>query len=101
MILYTILLLNEPLLSKEGTDIEERCRVEHQEEIEYFSPNGVAFRKHKGNNIIRSLFDPSLLVFQLQVFMLELFPFHLGDLLDTIDHCLFCLSDVFGLFLHE
>lgn len=43
MTLYTILLLNEPLLSKKSTDIEERSWVEQQEEIEYFSPNGVAF----------------------------------------------------------
>ena len=101
MTLYTILLLNEPLLSKKSTDIEERSWIEQQEEIEYFSPNGVAFWKHKGNNIIWSLFDPPLLVFELQVLVLELFPFHFGDLLDTLYHCLFGLSDVFGLFLHE
>lgn len=50
---------------------------------------------------MRSLLDPPLLVFELQVLVLELFPFHLGDLFDPLYHCLFGLSDVFGLFLHE
>lgn len=43
MTLYTILLLNEPLFSKKSTGIEERSWVEHHEEIEKFSPHGVAF----------------------------------------------------------
>ena len=47
------------------------------------------------------MLDAPLLVFELQVLVLELFPLHLGDLLDPLYHALLGLSDVLGLFLHE
>jgi hypothetical protein len=42
-----------------------------------------------------------LVVSKLVVFMLKLLLLHLGDFFDSLHHVLFCLSDVFGLLLHQ